>query len=312
MGRFWASSNNKLKLQLLIHQEALAMSIEKSMNGQLLVSNFTGMITGRVPCYSCNDKTCVEIPELVNDIEEADARIILHSMHAAKNGIDKLVILSSDTDVSVIIMYYWDKLHSQGICELWMKAGISDSTRYIPIHSLSSRVGADLCQVLPAVHTLTGCDYTSKFGTKSAALKVNSYTFLKDFGVSSEGPRESVLESAEKYLVQVLKKGTQCLTMDQLRNYQYHHSKNFSIEHLPPTSHATKYHILRAYYATYEMISILSRDKITLNPVRYGFQEIDDLLIPDKALRYIPEEYALQCKCLKCATERCLCRQNFV
>ena len=93
MGRFWASSNNKLKLQLLIHQEALAMSIEKSMNGQLLVSNFTGMITGRVPCYSCNDKTCVEIPELVNDIEEADARIILHAMHAAKNGIDKLVIL---------------------------------------------------------------------------------------------------------------------------------------------------------------------------------------------------------------------------
>jgi len=39
----------------------------------------------------------------------------------------------------------------------------------IPIHVLAE----NLCQVLPAVHVLTGCDYTSKIGTKHAALMTN-------------------------------------------------------------------------------------------------------------------------------------------
>ena len=76
--------------------------------------------------------------------------------------------------------------------------------------------------------------------------------------------------------------------MDQLRNYQYHHSKSFSLEQLPPASHATKSHILRAYYATYEIISVLSRKKVRLNPINYGFKEVDDLLMPDMAVRHIP------------------------
>ena len=67
-------------------------------------------------------------------------------------------------------MYYLDMLHSNGLCKLWMKAGSGDSTRYIPIYILTSRVGVDLCQVLPVEHTLIGCDLAGKFGTKSAAL----------------------------------------------------------------------------------------------------------------------------------------------
>ena len=210
-----------------------------------------------------------------------------------------------------LLIYYWDILHSNGLSELWMKAGISDSARYIPIHILTSRAGAYLYHMLPAVLTFTGCDYTGKFGTKCASLKVNSYIYLKDFRASGQGPHLSVVESAEKYLAQVLKKGTQCVTMDQLRNYQYHHSKSFSLEQLPPTSHATNSHILKAYYATYEMITILPHAKLALNPTRNGFQERDDLLMPDMAVRHIPEEYALQRKCLRCATDRCTCRKNF-
>ena len=148
--------------------------------------------------------------------------------------------------------------------------------------------------MFPAVHTITGCDYPSKFGTESAALKVNSCIYLKDFGVSGQSSHQNVVESAEKYLAQVLKKGTQCVIMDQLRNYQYHHSKGFSLEQLPPTSHATNSHIMRTYHATYEIITILSHTKVTLSPTRYGFQARDDLLMPDMAVRHISEEYALQ------------------
>jgi len=42
--------------------------------------------------------------------------------------------------------------------------------------------------LLPLVHTLTGCDYTSKVGTKHAALGLiaNPTEYLKDFDA---GPR---------------------------------------------------------------------------------------------------------------------------
>ena len=150
------------------------MSIEKSISEQLPVSSFSGMISEGVSCYSSNGTIFVKVPELTNDIEEADTHIIPHALHAVKIGLSKIVILPSDADVLVLLMYYWDILHSNSLSELWMKAGIADSTTYIPIHILTFRVGADLCHVFPTVHTLTGCDYTSKFGTESAALKVNS------------------------------------------------------------------------------------------------------------------------------------------
>ena len=76
-----------------------------------------------------------------------------------------------------------------------------------------------------------------------------------------------------------------------------------SLEKLPPTNHAIKAHIVRVYYATYVMTSILSANTIELNPLLYGFEEEDERLHPDKAIRPIPEEYAVHCTCLKCATE---------
>ena len=99
------------------------------MSEQILVSSFSGMISESVSCYSSNGTIFVEVPELVNDTEEADTRIIPHALHAAEHGISKIVILSSDADVLVLLMYYWDILHSNGLSELWMKAGIVDSTR---------------------------------------------------------------------------------------------------------------------------------------------------------------------------------------
>ena len=50
--------------------------------------------------------------------------------------------------------------------------------RFIPLRVLVNSVGQSMCDILPAVHALTGCDITSKFGTKSAALKTDPTKFL--------------------------------------------------------------------------------------------------------------------------------------
>lgn len=63
-----------------------------------------------------------------------------------------------------------------------MEAGNSKTLRKIPIHALAALHGVDLCSVLPAVHHLTGSDYTSKVGMKLSALHANPANYLSKFG----------------------------------------------------------------------------------------------------------------------------------
>ena len=43
---------------------------------------------------------------------------------------------------------------------------------FVALHVIFDELGEDLVEMLPAVHSLTGCDTTSKIGTKSKALAV--------------------------------------------------------------------------------------------------------------------------------------------
>ena len=96
--------------------------------------------------------------------------------------------------------------------------------------------------------------------------------------------------------------------MDQLRNYIYHHSKGVSLDQLPPTSHVIGQHIRRAYYATYQMVTSLHRHSPTvLNPTVFCFKKIDEILLPIKGLRPVPEEYTTLRKCRKCSKNSCTC-----
>ena len=184
--------------------------------------------------------------------------------------------------------------------------------RWIPIHRLADRLG-DLCKVLPAVHHLTGSDYTGKFGSKYAALKANPERYLSEFGQSLLEPNLSkTLSSDEEYLVQVLKKDSTCKTMNELRKQTYFHSKG-SLE-LPPTSGAVRLHILRACLATNTMVSLMQPLPLTqqIEPTMFGYIMEDDLLVLDKGTNPLPGEYTVHCGCIKCASTRCSCRRAAV
>ena len=246
MERFWSSIGNKTKLESLLHQMALYHPW-KDTAIEIFVSNFRGPDEYSLPSRKLSAGMVSEVTELNSDVEEADLRCIVHALHAVKQGCNQLVILSTDTDVLILFLYYWNELHYQGCSELWIKTGSGDSVRYIPIHVLTAQLGRELCQVLPAIHSLTGCDYTSKFGTKLAALKAHPEQYLKDFGAKNNLKNQVVM--AEEYLTLVLKRTSMCKTTDDLRSYMYHHSKTSSFKNLPPTSYATKQHIRRAYFA---------------------------------------------------------------
>ena len=95
-------------------------------------------------------------------------------MHAA-------VVLSADTDILEIMLYYKRKLGKKGLNELWFHA----IGRYILIHKriYGLKLGADFCKVIPVVHAMTGCEFASTDGTKAASLKANpDDVYLKGFG----------------------------------------------------------------------------------------------------------------------------------
>ena len=185
--------------------------------------------------------------------------------------------------------------------------GIQQDT--FPVHILAPRIGQELCYLIPLLHTLTGSDYTSKVGTKYAALNANPSEYLNCFDSGPNCTEHFTASCCEVYLVQVLTRNTTCTTMGQLRNYIYHHSKGVSLDQLPPTSHAIEQHIRRAYYATYQMMTSLHPQNTTvLNPVVFGFKKTDDILLPTNSLRPIPEEYTILSNCKKYSKYSCACR----
>jgi len=203
--------------------------------------------------------------ELKKEIEEADLRIIPHISHSVRSGCQRVVVLSNDTDILVLLIHFFSFFHGCGLQELWMRKSAKE---IIPIHSLAMKIGS-VSEVILASHYLTGSDVTSKIGTKSAALKAHPENFLRNFGREENG-NETDYALAEKFLVQVLKHGSACNTFDELRYYTHTGTKNTNLLKLPPTTSALRAHLRRAHFVVYTSASVLSTDKL-LNPLEYGW-----------------------------------------
>ena len=81
--------------------------------------------------------------------------------HVVKQNIKKIRILSNDADVVIISLAL---LHTiPNLEELWITFGTGKSKRFIPIHTIARRLGAEKCEALLGFHAITGCDSVSAF-----------------------------------------------------------------------------------------------------------------------------------------------------
>ena len=105
-------------------------------------------------------------------IEKAELSWIPRCENATAQGIKVIVLLSNGTDDFVPALYYCALLKAHGTQEVWMRAGVGNTTRCTSKHILSSNMGLLLCRVLPAMNILIGTDGTTKIGTISTGLKL--------------------------------------------------------------------------------------------------------------------------------------------
>ena len=171
-----------------------------------------------------------------------------------------------------------------------------------------------MINMLPAVHTLTGCDTTSKVGTKKKALsllKSGKYTELKNFG-ATELLDSHLTKTAESFLVKCMPSSSSASSFDELRHHVYHASKldKLQIEKLPCCSSSLHFHILRAHRQCYTIRNCLSQ--VELPPENYGFDfDTEDGYVPRITSSNLPEDFPTPCTCGKCTKKTvCPCRVN--
>lgn len=75
------------------------------------LTNVKDVIRGNAYITSCLTGTSCALPAM----EEADGRIILHVSDMVKGGIKDVLIRTVDTDVVVLAVSFFHKLHDQGL-----------------------------------------------------------------------------------------------------------------------------------------------------------------------------------------------------
>ena len=123
-----------------------------------------------------------------------------------QSGDKNFIVVSKDTDVAVLLLYYLNSFKMMGLSQLYMYLGACERLRRLPLHILHSKLGDAFCKSLLKMHLGTGCDYLSKVGTKISELKARPEVNLLQFGEASTLDEEQI-DEAEKLLVMVMNSG---------------------------------------------------------------------------------------------------------
>ena len=302
--RFWACSKNKENIQLVSRDFFKQKSSADPV--KIILSGFVTDVEGIHPCLEVNRGDVVHRADLDSSVEEADGRIISHTAKAIEDGCKRIVVYSNDADVVVYLLHYMFDYFRLGAIEVWMRYGTGTNKRYIPIHTLAKTLGESKSKAAVKAHILTGCDATSKIGTKTSALKKNPEIYLQMFGEEEFG--DTSFKQAEKYLVQVVETGSKCSSFDDLRYHMYI-NKRKSIPELPPTSRSLRGHLERCYYLICLCSTLLDPNSFQLNPCRHGWESVNSVMCPKKYRLAMPEQYTVTCGCKSGACGgRCSCK----
>ncbi|CAG5102736.1 Protein of unknown function [Cotesia congregata] len=182
-------------------------------------------------------------------VDEVHERIMIHTNHAVNEGHKQIKIIGEDSDCVALLSQNWKTWATQGLTELWYEYTCSYKKKVIGIHILAEKLPPELLLTIVAVHNLTGSLYTSRIGTKQAAINNNPMEYLSICG----------------------------------KGWEYHHGSSFSIQNLSATSASIRLHILRAWYITYKQLNLLNYFyQVPLNFTDFGYEIIKNEICPKK------------------------------
>ncbi|KAG1714217.1 DNA-directed RNA polymerase III subunit RPC2 [Nymphon striatum] len=208
--------------------------------------------------------------------EEADTRIIFLAISLSRDH-SWVIVRCDDTDVLVLLIYYSSR--EQLAEKLYMYTGHSGKERYIPVHEIVTQLKQIVCECLPAVHAITGCDTTCSFNrigkqTAYSTLIKNAQT-LSDMKRFHEADMDTCISLARKFVL--LMYGTKCKHLDSLNDLRFYFATTSDkpASMLPPTEDAFKHHILCAKYQTKIWCESHIANSPLISPVGHGWSSCE-------------------------------------
>ncbi len=271
------------------------------------------------------------VDSLRSSQEEADTRIVLHSVAAAEAGADTIVVRSPDTDVLVLLLHHRAVIKAKEVFFLTGREGKhTQLRRYIPIHSIYELLSTSQHRILLPVYCLTGCDTVSSFHGhgKRTAFRVMMQKAEHFQPLAMLGSEESVPEDVEvcamKFVGAMYGKAS-CTSLNALR-CEKAGKKNLQGKKLPPTEDSFHLHLLRCAY----QLSIWRQADVSMAvlpaPTVCGYERRTDgsglqpqmmaqppappELLNDLVCDCVPDACAVECSCLDSGqpcTSACSC-----
>ena len=149
------------------NKDALAIILATQLIECKKDSQMMYVVNSKGDCMASNT---VPIQHLRSEQEEADTRMLLHSLDARKRGETSTFIQSQHTDVLVLMLWTYKRL----CLDTTLTAETEGKVRSTPLGPLYEVVGEDLVKALPGFHALSGCDQTGTINGKSKVFFSNN------------------------------------------------------------------------------------------------------------------------------------------
>ena len=249
--------------------------------------------------------------EVLHAEGDADLTIVKKAVSLSSQG--EVSVVGSDTDLLVLLCHHFDPVHHNIYFGDDSKQG--SGLKLWDISKTTSVLGQDLTYLLPAIHSLTGCDTTSRmFGIgKSASIKKlkASHHYIDNLKLFADiSSDKNVVINARYEIISCLYGGLPNEGLDLLR-YRKFGTKlaagliAIQCQSLPPTSDAASFHIQRAYQQTFYWMT-----GTTLPPTDWGWQVTSGKLCPVKTSKSAAPPSLLKIVRCQCKSNRCSCRKN--
>ena len=244
---FLKNNDNKNNLY-----EYLATKLLELYQGdQIMITTYRNTtLCSQSACLELDQHTCVRPCES----EEADQRLVRHTLNLVQNGYKNILVRTIDTDVLVLLISHVRQLVEYDDVQLY--AYLINSDKHYDLRSIIEQLGSDICQALPYFYAFTGCDTVSSFYGKGKCKAYDVWIQSKQkqqltdvFCQLGEKPATVTVEQInilEKYVLELY--GATHATLGASRLDKFNKSKDNNLRSLPPSKGALIQQIYRASY----------------------------------------------------------------
>lgn len=240
--------------------------------------------------------SCSEVDRLHSTHDEADSRIILHSIDIGEieEPGTNVIVRCSDTDVFVLLIHFYPEIGTN----VFFDTGTGDKRRLIDISLVFNKLGHQAAKAILGFHAFTGCDSVSSFTRKG---KIRPWQImLKDCEIMDaygqlglwDDLSPNIANIIEGHVCQMYGSKQQIKDINQVRYTKFLESyspksslidcdvgKDVSL--LPPCQSELIEQLKRANYQSRMWAQSNCQVPILQNPILHGFRKEDNIMVPN-------------------------------